>query len=135
MTTIFTVANTTDLNNALQATDQSAFSNTAFTISLAANITLTQDLWAVNLANGNTLTIDGSNGSGGAFTLDGNNQHRGLLVTSGFVTIRNLNIANATAGGGAGGSAYAAGDGRRVGRWPVRQLHRQRGAPRGELQQ
>ncbi len=103
MTTSYTVANTTDLNNALQAIDLSALTNTAFTIDFSANITLSQDLWAINLQHGDTLTINGSNGSGGSYTLDGNNnQHRGLLVTSGAVTIQNLTIADATAAGGEG---------------------------------
>ena len=56
------------------------------------------DLYAINLAAGVSLTIDG-----GSHTLDGANAYRGLFVYAGNVTIQNLTIANATAIGGAGG--------------------------------
>ena len=73
---------------------------TDYVITLAPGATLTEaaDLFAVNLAGNDTLTIDGQ----GA-TFDGAGAHRGLFVYAGNVTIENLTIANAVARGGAGG--------------------------------
>ena len=79
---------------------------TDYAITLAPGATLTEaaDLYAVNLAGNDTLTIDGE----GA-TLDGANAHRGLFIYSGNVTIDNLTIADTVARGGAG--AYGGGGG------------------------
>ena len=69
---------------------------TDYVITLAPGATLTEaaDLFAVNLAGNDTLTIDGE----GA-TLDGANAHRGLFIYSGNVTIDNLTIADTVARG------------------------------------
>ncbi len=60
--------------------------------------------YAVNLASGVNLTIDG-----GGNTLSGAGAYRGLFVYNGNVTIQNLTIANAKAQGGTGG--YGGGGG------------------------
>src|SRR5262249_38214433 len=90
MATIFTVSSASDLNNAIAAAD--AATSGTFEIDLASSITETADLNAINLHTGVTLTIDGSDGSGGGYTLDGAGQFRGLFVYSGTVSIENLTI-------------------------------------------
>jgi hypothetical protein len=72
----------------------------AFTLDLTSNITLSQQLDAIDLGAGSSLTIVG-NGE----TLSGANTYRGLFIYDGNVTVESLTIANAKAVGGAGGTA------------------------------
>ena len=74
------------------------------------------DLYAINLASGVTLTIDGA-----GYTLDGDGTYRGLLVYAGHVTVQDLTIADAAAIGGVGGATEAvAGPGLAAGcSWPL----------------
>jgi hypothetical protein len=107
MPTSFSVANQTDLNNAIAQIDiggASAATNTAYTITLTSSFTLGTDLFAVNLASGSSLTVHGNNA-----TIDGGGNQRGFFVYSGAVAIDNLTITNAAAVGGAGGTANGAG--------------------------
>ncbi len=104
-----TAGDTTDLNQVLRlisigGVDSDA--NTSYTITLGADITVTADLTAIDLASGDSLTIEAGAGS----TLDGAGQYRGLFVQQGNVTIENLAIQNAYAvGGGAGGAGFGGG--------------------------
>ena len=65
---------------------------------------------AINLPAGSTLTIQGTNGSGGAAvqTIDGGGTERGLFVYSGDVTVENLTLENMLAQGGNGAPTSAA---------------------------
>ena len=77
----------------------------AYVIDIAAPITLDTALSAIDLHSGVSLTIEGTNSSGGAAplqTIDGNEQYQGLSVEAGNVTIDNLLIQNAAAEGGSG---------------------------------
>jgi hypothetical protein len=106
MPTSFQVANQTDLNNAITQIDvggASAAINTAYTITLTSSFTLSTDLWAINLASGSSLTVQG-NFRGNNATIDGGGSQRGFFVYSGTVAINNLTITNAAAVGGAGAS-------------------------------
>jgi hypothetical protein len=67
------------------------------TIIFGNSITLSSELWAINLPGNHNLTIDGA-----GFALDGANQHRGFFVNRGRVTISRLTIRNAVARGGTG---------------------------------
>ncbi len=105
--TAFTVHNATELNTAIQAIDlngtQSAV-NTAYTITFASaalSIGLTGDLTAINLAAGDSVTINGLGG-----TLDGGGLTRGIFAYAGAVTIDNLAINHAKAVGGGGVAGY-----------------------------
>ena len=86
----FLVASEADLNSALASIDVSgiwSIPNIAYTITLSSGITLATDLDAINLASGDTLTI---NGAGNA--LDGAGKYRGLFDYAGNVTLENLTI-------------------------------------------
>jgi hypothetical protein len=133
--TIFTVASETDLNNALTAIDLTGASsapNTAYTITLNSGLTganalqLTAALHAINLAQGDTLTIQG-NGD----TIDGGGSQRGLFVYSGKVTVENLTLANmtATGGNGFGNAGGGAGLGGRCSSPTTRRITRPARAP------
>lgn len=70
-----------------------------------------QDLLAVNLSPGATLTVTGN-----SHTIDGGHTtgatgFRGILVYAGTVTLRDIAINDAIARGGMGGSGEAAGGG------------------------
>ncbi|HTW71161.1 MAG TPA: Hint domain-containing protein [Acetobacteraceae bacterium] len=101
----FAVTSEAELNAALAAIDLTGASsapNTHYTIAFANNITLGSDLYAINLASGDTLTIIG-NGD----TLDGGGVTRGFFVYAGTVAIGNLAIDDAVAQGGTGGGGGA----------------------------
>ncbi len=87
--------------------------NTAYTIDITGQINLTTDLLAINLESGSSLTLAGTNGSGGPAvqTLDGEGSQRGLFVYAGNVTLENLTLQNMSAVGGAGGSGGGGGAG------------------------
>ncbi|HEX4259762.1 MAG TPA: hypothetical protein VHY76_01555, partial [Acetobacteraceae bacterium] len=71
-------------------------------------VDLPQDLFALNLVAGVSLTIDGAGN-----TLDGSNAFRGFLAYAGDITIENLTITDADAVGGAG--AFGGGGGAGLG--------------------
>ena len=115
MPTSFTVTSEADLNGAIQQIDVSGSSSaadTAYTITFGAGLTgadalqLTADLYAVNLASGDTLTIDGNGAA-----MNGLGDQRGFFVYSGAVTIDDLTIENAVAAGGDGGDGGGGGAG------------------------
>ena len=84
---------------------------THYNITLQAGASLTVndgDIYAINLAGNDTLTLDGQ----GA-VLSGADTYRGLFVYSGKTTIENLTIENAVAQGGGAASATGAAAGER----------------------
>jgi len=113
---VFNVSTEADLNAALQQIDLLPAQNTNYTINFENSITLTSQLDAINLIAGDTLTINGANG-----TLDGGGVSNGLVVYAGNVAIENLSINNAAATGGAGGDGRR---GRRRRRGPRRRAVR-----------
>ena len=99
------------LNGVIQAIDVGGGNygtGVHYTFNLTQNINLTQDLFAINLGSGSTLTINGN-----GYTIDGMGNQRGFFVYQGNVSIENLAITNAVAkggnaathGGGGGGGA------------------------------
>jgi plastocyanin len=112
--TTFSVSSEATLNAAIAAIDVSGAqsrTNTAYRIDFVKGFTLGSDLDAINLAAGDSLTIDGAGAS-----LNGGGAQRGFFVYSGAVEIENLTIADAVATGGAGGAgAYAGGGGAGLG--------------------
>src|SRR5579863_6965523 len=108
-TVTFTVSNESQLNAAIAAIDiggTASATNTAYSITLSAGFSLSTDLYAINLAAGDTLTIDGAGN-----TIDGSGTHRGFFDYAGALTLQNLTIANTVATGGTGGSGAAPGGG------------------------
>ena len=102
---------TTTLNGAIRTIDTGPAGH--YVIDINGPIDLTSELLAINLPAGSTLTIQGTNGSGGAQvqTIDGGGSQRGLFVYSGDVTVENLTLQNMLAQGGAGGGAGGGGGG------------------------
>ena len=97
------------LNADIQAIDVGgvlAHANGTYAISITADISLSSALLAINLMSNSSLTIEGTNGSGGGIaqvqTIDGESNQRGFFVYNGNVTLQNLTIQNALAAGGAG---------------------------------
>ena len=69
MTTVFTVTNENELNAAIAAIDVAgadAAQNTTYVINIAAPINLSTELLYISLDNGSSLTLAGTDGSGGA---------------------------------------------------------------------
>ncbi|MBR1215856.1 Ig-like domain-containing protein [Bradyrhizobium sp. JYMT SZCCT0180] len=83
----------------------------------SSTYSLSQDLPAIALPAGSTLTINGFSdiparwGNGVNSTLDGGGLYRGFFVISGTVTIENLNLNNMVAKGGDGGDGGSGGGG------------------------
>ena len=77
-----------------------------YTIAIARDVTLTTDLFAVNLGTGGALTLQG-----GGHTIDGAHTYRGLFDYAGVLIVHDLTIADATAQGGRGGGGSADGGG------------------------
>ncbi len=103
--TSYTARDAAGLNAALQAIDLGgAFSapNTSYTINLTADITLDQQLVALNLASGDTLSIEGN-----GHTLDGAGTYNGIFDYSGSVAIDDLAINDTKASGGSGSGGGA----------------------------
>ena len=102
---------TNTLNGAIYAADTGAVGN--YIINITAGFTFNTDLLAINLPTGSTLTIQGTDGSGGTAvqTLNGGGNQRGLFVYSGSVTVENLTLTNMQALGGVGGGGGGLGAG------------------------
>ena len=120
--TTFTVTDEASLNAAIKAIDVGGVDSGApaytikFDLSASGGNLLrlsSGPLEAINLASGETLTIDGTDvKSGQVDAIDGQGTQRGLFVYQGTVEIDNLTIQNAHAVGGAGGASnYTAGGG------------------------
>ncbi len=102
----FTITDAADLAADIKLIDQGGSDGYqevgySFTFDLSGTTvaTLTQQLDAINLDAGSSLTIVG-NGD----TVDGGGTYNGLFVYAGTVSVENLTIANARAVGGSGGS-------------------------------
>jgi autotransporter-associated beta strand protein len=110
--TTFDISNETDFNNSISFIDTQGFPNN-YVFDITGPITLTSQLLAINLPSGASLTIEGTNGSGGAQvqTINGANAYSGLFVYSGDVTIENLTLQDMKAQGGAGGLLAGGGAG------------------------
>ena len=91
-----TASTTAQLN--ADITSASNATSGGFVIDLAANLTETANLDAINLQSGVQLTIDGSSGGSGDFTLHGAGSF-GFIVDAGAVTVENLDISDAVLSG------------------------------------
>src|SRR5271154_3169579 len=89
-----------DLDNVIAQANGEAANSGAYEIELGTNasIALTQALTAISLHSGVMLDIEG-NGA----TINGQGNQRGLLVSSGTVTVENLTITDTVALGANGG--------------------------------
>ncbi len=94
----FTIAFEGDITEGTDSGSNISFGN--------KNLSAPPDLYALNLANGVTVTIDGAKN-----TLDGAGQYQGFFVYQGNVTIESLTIADAAALGGNGGAGTIGGGG------------------------
>ncbi len=105
----FAVATASDLIAALNEIDvggEFSSPNTHYVINMTGDALLASGLPAVNLAAGDTLTINGA-----GHTINGGNTHTGLYLQSGTVAISNLTIEGTYERGGAGGDLHYAGGG------------------------
>ena len=85
-----------------------AAANTAYVIHLGANQTydLSQDLSAINLDSGSSLTIDGDDA-----VISGGDEHHGFFLLNGALTLKDLTLEDFVAQGGAGSSSVSSGAG------------------------
>ncbi|HKF63876.1 MAG TPA: hypothetical protein VKB42_21060, partial [Dongiaceae bacterium] len=105
---VCTVANATDLVNALTTIDNAPGT---YTVNITANITLSAGTTLPGITgSANNVTING-----GGFTLNGGSVQRGFFVYQGTVAINNLTIQNTTATGGTGGANAGGGGGAGLG--------------------
>ncbi len=105
----FLVGSEADLNAALAQIDLAglyAEPKLAYSITFTASFALTTDLYAIDLAAGSSVTING-----GGFSLDGGHTFRGFFDYAGGLTLENLTIQNTVATGGGGGSGATPGGG------------------------
>jgi hypothetical protein len=68
--TTFDISNEADFNNSVSYIDTLGFPND-YVFDITGPITLTSQLLAINLPSGSTLTIEGTNGSGGGALANG----------------------------------------------------------------
>ncbi|MCX7381393.1 MAG: Hint domain-containing protein [Alphaproteobacteria bacterium] len=112
MGTNFTVTSATQLSNDIATIDvggELAAPGASYTITLAADIVLSGDLLAINLAPGAALTIIGD-----GHTIFGGGLYNGIYLAAGTLTLQSLTVTNTLAKGGDGGQAlgfYASGGG------------------------
>ena len=95
------------LNTAIEAANGLVANSGTYTITLTGNITFgATALTPIDLAVGNTLDIDGTNGASSYALIGGGTTtpERGLFVYAGTVSIQNLLIENMAARGGNGGT-------------------------------
>ena len=100
----YNVSSEAALDAAIVAIDAASLSDpagTAYSISFATNITLTSNLAAITLANGDSLSVTGTLAKPAKIVGGG---HRGFVVESGNVSLVNFNLAGFSAKGGAGGA-------------------------------
>ncbi len=98
----FIAANATQLAAAIASANAST--DAVNTITLTANITLSDDLPLLQAQGGTTLIVNGA-----GFTIDGQGAHRIFFADSGNVQIENVTLANGHAQGGDGGDGSSAG--------------------------
>lgn len=107
-TTVYTVTSESALDAAIAAINSASTTDPAGTnymILLEADLTLTANIQAINLAAGHVLTVEGLNTANDLNTalIDGDGAHRGFVVNSGSVAFTNLNLQAMNAPGGSGG--------------------------------
>jgi hypothetical protein len=99
---------------------QFAPADTTYTIDISTSFSLTAGITAIDLANGDKLVIQGTDGTGNPVqgsgnpevqTLDGAGSYSGFFVYSGSVTIENLAIDDTLAQGGKGAAGGGGGAG------------------------
>ncbi len=100
--TPISVSNSTDFTNAIQTINNNP--NTSYTLNLTANVTMSQQVLAIE--SNATITVVGN-----GHTIDGASLYRPFFVESGTVALQNLTVANGMAQGGAGGAGDYAGGG------------------------
>ena len=110
--TVFTVATEADLDAALAAIDlggSASAVNTNYVILITTDLSLTLDIPAINLAAGDTLSIQGDNADNTNLSavIDGGGS-RGFVVNSGSVGMSGLTLTAMSAPGGTGGALYVA---------------------------
>jgi hypothetical protein len=131
--TTYIVSDTTELNQAITAIDNASASTAAagtqFTIDISTNLTaadgnaLSADITAIDLAGGDKLTIQGTDGTGTAthsgnaqlHALSGGGLYSGFFVYAGTVTIEDLALNKLTAHGGSAVSGGGGGGGAGLG--------------------
>ena len=104
-----TVANETELNDILRAIDaggRAAAVDTHYTITITSDFNFDDNLYAINLLDGDTLTING-----GGHAISGASQYRGFFVYDGTLTLQNLTLTDMQAAGGTGGNGLVGGGG------------------------
>ena len=112
--TSFAVTSEAELNAAIAAINvggASSAANTSYTITITSDFILNADIDAINLAAGDTLTIQGSNPANDSSTaqIDGDTTYRGFVVTAGSVNLNNLSLTGMTAPGGTPGNPAGGG--------------------------
>ena len=110
-TIVYTIATEADLDAAITAISLGGAAsaiNTDYVISITTDLSLTSDIPAINLAAGDTLTIQGANVDNPNLSavIDGGG-NRGFIVNSGTVNISDLSLVAMSAPGTSG----SAGDG------------------------
>jgi hypothetical protein len=104
-TTGFTINTQADLFAAIAAINlggASSAPNTSYAFTIAASLTLTADIPAIDLAAGDTLLI--SSGASNPPTISGRSKYHGFAIDAGAVSFADLSLANLTAPGGTGGA-------------------------------
>jgi hypothetical protein len=107
----YSVSDEAALNAAILAIDTASLTapaGTAYSITITGKISMTTDLAAITLANGDSLSISGDSAKPDHLT---GGSHRGFVVESGNVTLAQLDMSGFAAKGGAGGSGQLAGGG------------------------
>jgi hypothetical protein len=119
MTTTYNVSSIAALNAAIEAINNANPGTGNYQININSAISLTSNLAEIDLPTGTSLTIAGTNGSGGAqvqtisspvFVGDVGSK-RGFFVYSGDVTIDNLSVVDMNATGSSGGAGGGGGAG------------------------
>jgi autotransporter-associated beta strand protein len=109
-TTVFTVATEAALDAAIVTINSASAPNTDYVILITTDLSLSADIPAINLAAGDTLSIQGDNADNINLSavIDGGGG-RGFVVNSGTVTIANLSLIAMSAPGGTGGTPSGGG--------------------------
>ncbi|HEY4307911.1 MAG TPA: hypothetical protein VGN12_00540, partial [Pirellulales bacterium] len=100
--TPISVGSSTDFYNAIQTINNNP--NTSYTLNVTGNITMSQQVLAIE--SNSTITVVGN-----GHTIDGAGAYRPFFIESGTVALQNLTINGGTAQGGTGGDGGAGGGG------------------------
>src|SRR5271157_3023264 len=105
-TVVYTITSEADLDAAIAAIDvggTASAANASYIFLITTDLSLSSDIPAINLATGDTLSIQGDNtdNTNLSAVIDGGGS-RGFIVNSGSVNIANLSLVAMTAPGGTG---------------------------------